>query len=119
MRNKKYTGPQTFLDRRGSEELKRLFPDSFGGDLKSANAMLQLSPLFLKLIAYVDRRHLARDQLYFRLVSEIAELLPDGEIAFLARYFVPPVVPRPKIAPRRVRVAASRPTKRAVHASGA
>lgn len=47
------------------------------------------STLFRKLIANVDRRRLAKDRIYSRLVSAITELLPDEEIASLVIYLAP------------------------------
>lgn len=51
----------------------------------------EVSPLFAKLVATVDRRRLVLDRGYFKLVSEIAELLEDDEVALLALYLAPPL----------------------------
>lgn len=66
---------------------------SAGGDTGAAERDRRIgpSPLFLRLMATVDLRHLVVDKIYLRLVSEIAELLPDEEIALLALYFAPPL----------------------------
>jgi hypothetical protein len=48
-----------------------------------------VSPLFAKLICAVDQERLVLDSCYFKLVSEIAELLDDDEIALLALYLMP------------------------------
>lgn len=47
------------------------------------------SALFRTLIANVNRRRLATDRSYFALVSVIAELLCDDEVAALALYLAP------------------------------
>ncbi len=47
------------------------------------------SALFRTLIANVNRRRLATDRVYFALVSVIAELLCDEEVAALALYLAP------------------------------
>ncbi|HYL50204.1 MAG TPA: hypothetical protein VET84_12630 [Stellaceae bacterium] len=47
------------------------------------------SALFRTLIANVDRRRMATDRVYFALVSVIAELLCDEEVAELAYYLAP------------------------------
>lgn len=49
------------------------------------------SPLFSKLVTSVNRRRLLLDRRYFQLVSEIAELLCDEEVALLALYLAPPL----------------------------
>jgi hypothetical protein len=49
------------------------------------------SPLFTRLISSVNRRRLLLDRCYFQLVSEIAELLSDDEVALLALYLAPPL----------------------------
>jgi hypothetical protein len=50
-----------------------------------------VSPLFTRLIASVNRQRLVLDRSYFQLVSEIAELLSDEEVALLALYLAPPL----------------------------
>lgn len=50
-----------------------------------------VSRLFATLVSSVDRRRLAADRAYFALVSEIAELLSNDEVALLALYFAPPL----------------------------
>lgn len=47
------------------------------------------SALFRTLIANVNRRRMATDRVYFALVSVIAELLCDEEVAALALYLAP------------------------------
>jgi len=47
------------------------------------------SALFRTLIANVNRRRMATDRTYFALVSVIAELLCDDEVAALALYLAP------------------------------
>lgn len=66
---------------------------STGGDIEATerDRCTGPSPLFLRLMATVDLRHLVVNKIYLRLVSEIAELLPDEEIALLALYFAPPL----------------------------
>jgi hypothetical protein len=49
------------------------------------------SPLFTRLTTIVNRRRLVLDRCYFQLVSEIAELLSDEEVALLALYLAPPL----------------------------
>jgi hypothetical protein len=49
------------------------------------------SLLFSKLATSVNRRRLLLDRSYFQLVSEIAELLCDEEVALLALYLAPPL----------------------------
>lgn len=49
------------------------------------------STLFRTLIANVNHRRLATDRVYFALVSVIAELLCDEEVAALALYLAPPL----------------------------
>jgi hypothetical protein len=49
------------------------------------------SPLFTRLMTSVNRRRLVLDRCYFQLVSEIAELLSDEEVALLALYLAPPL----------------------------
>ncbi len=112
MKKEKYRTSEILSDLYGAGGLERVPANNGGRQLESPGAALGLSPLFLKLIAYVDRRHLAGDRIYFRLVSEIAELLPDEEVAFLARYFVPPVTGQPRGVCRRMPLAARTPRKR-------
>ncbi|HEX4195618.1 MAG TPA: hypothetical protein VHY80_21085 [Stellaceae bacterium] len=50
-----------------------------------------VSPLFAKLIRAIDQERFILDSRYFKLVSEIAELLEDDEIALLALYLMPPL----------------------------
>jgi hypothetical protein len=57
--------------------------DSIDGSRVAASA------LFRTLIANVDRRRMATDRVYFALVSVIAELLCDEEVAELAYYLAP------------------------------
>jgi hypothetical protein len=59
-------------------------------DLREA-ATPKASPLFSKLMTSVNRRRLLLDRCYFQLVSEIAELLCDEEVALLALYLAPPL----------------------------
>ncbi len=47
------------------------------------------SDLFRTLIANVNRRRMATDRVYFALVSVIAELLCDEEVAALTLYLAP------------------------------
>jgi len=47
------------------------------------------SALFRTLIANVNRRRLATDRVYFALVSVLAELLCDEEVAALTLYLAP------------------------------
>lgn len=47
------------------------------------------SALFRTLIANINRRRMATDRAYFALVSVIAELLCDEEVAALALYLAP------------------------------
>ncbi|HYL32147.1 MAG TPA: hypothetical protein VEU53_03235 [Stellaceae bacterium] len=47
------------------------------------------SPLFRTLMVNVNRRRMATDRVYFALVSVIAELLCDEEVAELAYYLQP------------------------------
>jgi hypothetical protein len=49
------------------------------------------SPLFTRLMTSVNRQRLLLDRCYFQLVSEIAELLSDEEVALLALYLAPPL----------------------------
>lgn len=49
------------------------------------------SPLFTRLMTSVNRRRLLLDRCYLQLVSEIAELLSDEEVALLALYLAPPL----------------------------
>ncbi|MGH6977422.1 MAG: hypothetical protein ACREED_10390 [Stellaceae bacterium] len=50
---------------------------------------LMASALFRTLIANVNRQRMATDRAYFALVSVIAELLCDDEVAALALYLAP------------------------------
>lgn len=58
--------------------------------LEAAKAPIA-SPLFTRLMTSVNRRRLGLDRCYFQLVSEIAELLSDEEVALLALYLAPPL----------------------------
>lgn len=89
-----------------------------GGQSERTCAALGLSPLFLKLVAYVDWQHLSGDRTYFRLVSEIAELLPNDEVALLARYFVPSIASWPIEAHRRVHLTVQSEKRGGAHVSG-
>lgn len=60
-----------------------------------------VSDLLHKLLAKVNRERLATDHVYFGLVSEIAELLPDEEVAILALYFAPPLAVGARFRGRR------------------
>lgn len=54
-------------------------------------SLLVASALFRTLIANVNRQRMATDRPYFALVSVIAELLCDDEVAALALYLAPPL----------------------------
>ncbi len=72
----------------------------------TALALQGASALLRKLIASVNRHRLATDRAYFGLVSEIAELLSDEEVAILALYFAPPLAVGAGVRPRRTKVSA-------------
>lgn len=76
---------------------------------RPAGARWAASDLLCKLLAKVNRERLATDHIYFGLVSEIAELLPDEEVAILTLYFAPPLAVGARFRARR---AAARSTWR-------
>lgn len=94
MREQDHSTPTEVTGAAGAGEINALGTsgDVESGDIeaKEQDRPIEPSPLFLRLMATVDRRHLVVDKIYLRLVSEIAELLPDEEVALLALYFVPP-----------------------------
>lgn len=93
MRLKAIAGGPMYLDGHGDTRLPA------AGTEQQANAAVPstaakpplASRLFATLISNVDRRRLFVDHMYFNLVSDIAELLSDEEIALLALYFAPPL----------------------------
>lgn len=57
--------------------------------------------LFRKLITNVNRQRLATDRAYYALVSAIAELLCDEEVAALAHYLAPQLAAAAGLRPAR------------------
>jgi hypothetical protein len=75
----------------GHETLATTARDGLGAVGAPPSKAASTSPLFTRLMTSVNRRRLLLDRCYFQLVSEIAELLSDEEVALLALYLAPPL----------------------------
>lgn len=81
-----------YMEQRTSAGFERAPATTYIGRMETAPRKTSAaSPLFTRLINSVNRKRLLLDRCYFQLVSEIAELLSDEEVALLALYLAPPL----------------------------